>query len=160
MGYAARKRYRRGSRLRRSVNRIVTWLAGVGLTPSNTIRLDVAGRKTGKVHAFAVTLAILHDDRYLVSLAGESDWVRNLRASGEAVIRHGNREEIHVRELPVGERARVLEAYLNKRALSKSPAAEARDYFGVDPHPSRQMLESIADYYPVFKVIRAINYER
>lgn len=157
MVYAARKQYRRGSRLRRSLNRAIAWLAGVGLTPSNTVRLDVAGRKTGKLRSFAVTLAILDGDRYLVSLAGESDWVRNLRRAGKAVIRCESREEILVEELPVNERAKVLEAYLRKRALSKSPAAAARDYFGVDSHPSRQALESIADYYPVFKVIHAIS---
>ena len=153
MGYATRTTYRRGSWLRRRVNRVVAWLAGMGLTPDNTVRLDVAGRKTGKVHAFAVTVAIMQGERYLVSLAGESDWVRNLRASGKAVIRHGRRKEIRVRELNVEDRVAVLDAYLSKRALSKSPAAEARDYFGVDPHPSRQVLEGIAAYYPVFKVI-------
>ena len=132
---------------------VVAWLAGMGLTPANTVRLEVAGRKTGKVHASAVTMAEMANERYLVSLAGESDWVRNLRASGKAVIRHGRRTEIRVQELPVEDRAAVLDAYLSKRALSKSPAAEARDYFGVDPHPSREVLERIAAYYPVFKVL-------
>jgi hypothetical protein len=154
MGYAARTKYRRGSWLRRRLNRVVAWLAGVGLTPSNTVRLDVVGRRTGRLFAFAVTLAFLNGERYLVSLAGESDWVRNLRASSTAVIRHGRREVVRVQELAVDERAEVLEAYLSKRALSKSPIAEARDYFGVDPHPSREVLEGIADYYPVFKVIK------
>jgi deazaflavin-dependent oxidoreductase (nitroreductase family) len=153
MGYAARRPYRRGSWLRRQVNRGVAWIAGFGLTPSNTVRLEVAGRKTGKVHAFAVTLAILDDQRYLVSLAGESDWVRNLRAADTAVIRHGRRRTIRVEELAVEDRAAVLDAYLSKRALSRSPAAAARNYFGVAPHPSRQALRGIADYYPVFRVI-------
>jgi deazaflavin-dependent oxidoreductase (nitroreductase family) len=125
----------------------------MGLTPANTVRLEVAGRKTGKVHAFTVTVAELGNERHLVSLAGESDWVRNLRASGKAVMRHRHRAEIRVQELPANERAVVLEGYLSRRALSKSPAAAARDYFGVDPHPSPEVLGEIADYYPVFKVI-------
>ena len=153
MGYAARTAYRRGSWLRRQVNRVVAWLAGFGLTPSNTVRLEVAGRKTGKVRDFAVTLAIQGNVRYLVSLAGESDWVRNLRAADTAVIRHGRRRTIHVAELAVEDRAAVLDAYLSKRALSRSPAAAARNYFGVAPHPSQQVLRGIADYYPVFKII-------
>jgi hypothetical protein len=86
-------------------------------------------------------------------LAGESDWVRNLRASGEAVIRQGHREAIRVQEVAVEDRPAVLHAYLSKRALSKSPAAAARDYFGTDPHPPRAALEGIAEYYPVFKVM-------
>jgi deazaflavin-dependent oxidoreductase (nitroreductase family) len=153
MGYASRTLYRRGSWLRRQVNRGVAWLAGFGLTPSNTVRLEVAGRKTGRVRAFAVTLAILDNECYLVSLAGESDWVRNLRAAGTAVIRHGRRNSIRVEELAVEDRALVLDPYLSKRALSKSPATAARNYFGVGSHPSRQVLRGIAVYYPVFKVI-------
>jgi hypothetical protein len=113
----------------------------------------VTGRKTGKVRAFAVTLAVLNDERYLVSLAGESGWVRNLRAADAAVIRHGRRKAIRVEELVVGHRGAVLEADLSKRALSRSPATAARNYFGVNPHPSRQVLGEIAGYYPVFKVI-------
>jgi len=153
MGYAARRKYRLGSWLRRHVNALVASLAGIGLTPANTVRLEVAGRKTGQVRAFAVTLAEMGNERYLVSLAGESDWVRNLRASGKAVMRHRYRAEIRVQELPAKERAAVLQAYLSRRALSRSPAAAARDYFGVDPHPSHEVLREIADYYPVFRVI-------
>src|SRR5579864_7473125 len=115
MGYAARRKYRLGSWLRRHVNGLVARLAGIGLTPANTVRLEVAGRRTGKVHAFAVTLAEMGNERYLVSLAGESDWVRNLRASGKAVMRHRHRAEIRVQELPATERAVVLEAYLSRR---------------------------------------------
>ena len=153
-GYAARTTYRKPSRLRRLVNGIVAWLAGMGLTPADTVRLEVAGRRTGRPRAFAVTLAISGGERYLVSLAGESDWVRNLRAAGgKAVLRHGRRAEVSTQELPVGERAAVLAAYLSKRALSKSAAAAARDYFGLRAHPSSEALFKIAEHYPVFKVI-------
>jgi len=127
------------------VNGFVAWLAGVVLTPANTVRLEVAGRETGKLHAFAVTVAEMGHECYLVSLAGASDWVRNLRASGKAVMRHRHCAEIRLQELPVKDRAVVLEAYLSRRALSKSPAAAARHYFGVDQHPSHEVLREIAD---------------
>jgi hypothetical protein len=58
-----------------------------------------------------------------------------------------------VEELAIEDRAAVLDAYLSKRALSRSPAVTARNYFGLGPHPSRQALRGIADYYPVFKII-------
>ena len=153
MGYASRTRYRRGSWLRRHVNRFVAWLAGVGLRPSTTVRLDVVGRRSGKLHSFAVTMAVSGDERYLVSLAGESDWVRNLRAiGGKAVICHEWRREVCLQELPSEERAPILAAYLSRTALSKSPAAAARDYFGVVPQAPADALREIAEYYPVFRI--------
>ena len=154
MGYAEDAVYRRPHWFRRQVNRAAAVLAGLGLTPKNTVRLEVRGRKTGRTRSFTVTTAEWRGDRYLVSLAGESDWVRNLRAAhGRAVIRHGSRRAFRTEEIPTDERAPVLSAYLQKRALSKSPAAEARDYFGVEPHPPLQELERIAKRYPVFKLI-------
>src|SRR5262245_19412986 len=87
MGYAEDAVYRRPHWLRRQVNRAAAVLAGLGLTPDNTVRLEVRGRRTGRMRSFTVTTAEWRGDRYLVSLAGESDWVRNLRAAdGRAVI--------------------------------------------------------------------------
>ena len=138
------------------MNRAVAWLAGVGLTPANTVRLEVRGRKTGRVRAFAVTTATWRGEQYLVSLAGESDWVRNLRAAdGNAVIRHGHRNRVRAEEIAAQQRAPMLSAYLEKRALSKSPTNAARDYLGVEPHPPLEELERLADRYPVFKVVPA-----
>ena len=126
------------------------------MTPANTVRLEVRGRKTGRVRAFAVTTATWRGEQYLVSLAGESDWVRNLRAAdGNAVIRHGYRSRVWTEEIAATQRAPVLGAYLEKRALSKSPSREARDYFGVEPHPPLEELERLADRYPVFRVAPA-----
>jgi F420H(2)-dependent quinone reductase len=156
VGYAQRTVYRKPGWLRRQVNRAVAWLAGVGLTPANTVRLEVRGRKTGRVRAFAVTTATWQGEQYLVSLAGESDWVRNLRAAdGNAVIRHGYRNRVRTEEIAVQQRASLLSAYLEKRALSKSPSRAARDYFGVGPYPTPEELEPLADRYPVFKVAPA-----
>lgn len=153
VGYAQRAVYRKPGWLRRQVNRAVAWLAGVGLTPANTVRLEVRGRKTGRVRAFAVTTATWGGEQYLVSLAGESDWVRNLRAAdGIAVISHGHRNRVRAEEIAAQQRAPVLSAYLERRALSKSPSGAARDYFGVQPHPPLEALERLADRYPVFKV--------
>ena len=105
------------------------------------------------MRAFAVTTATWRGDRYLVSLAGESDWVRNLRAAdGRAVIRHGYQTRVRTEEISVQQRAPVLSAYLERRALSKSPSQAARDYFGVKAYPPLEDLERIAERYPVFKV--------
>jgi hypothetical protein len=43
-------------------------------------------------------------------------------------------------------------AYLSKRAYSKSPEIEAREFFGVSPKATLDQLAEIADRYPVFRV--------
>lgn len=61
-------------------------------------------------------MPLLHHDRerYLVALAGESEWVRNVRAArGRAVLaRKGRRWAVKLEELPVADRAGVLHGYL------------------------------------------------
>jgi hypothetical protein len=45
----------------------------------------------------------------------------------------------------VAERPAVLKEYLSKRAYSKSPEFEARQFFGVSPNASLDDLAEIAD---------------
>lgn len=56
-------------------------------------------------------------------------------------------------EVPVEERPMILKAYLSKRAYSKSPEFEAREFFGVSPNATLDQLAEIADRYPVVRVV-------
>jgi len=88
-----------------------------------------------------------------VSLAGESEWVRNVRASNyRASLRRLRSRPVRLVELSVQERPPVLRAYLSKRAYSKSPEFEAREFFGVSPNASLDDLSEIAARYPVFRI--------
>ncbi|GAA4704808.1 hypothetical protein GCM10023215_50750 [Pseudonocardia yuanmonensis] len=88
-----------------------------------------------------------------MSLAGESEWVRNLRAAGgEAVLRHGDARRVRLTPVAVPDRAPILHAFLQRRALTRSPARAARYYFGLPPHPSVEQLAPLAERYPVFAV--------
>jgi len=101
-------------------------LAAFGLTPRNTIALEAPGRSSGKMRRTALVTAEYHGDRYLVSLPGESAWVRNVRAAGyRAVIRRLRGISVKLVEVPVDQRAPIIRAYLSKRAYSKSPEFEA-----------------------------------
>jgi hypothetical protein len=92
----------------------------------------------------------------LVSLAGESVWVRNVRAANhEATIRRLRAKRVRLEELPVTQRAPILKAYLSKRAYSKSPEYEAREFFGVSPDATLEELGEIAERYPVFRIAEA-----
>jgi deazaflavin-dependent oxidoreductase (nitroreductase family) len=69
-------------------------------------KLSVPGRRSGRWRTTPVAVRDYKGERYLVSYRGESEWVRNLRASSRARLnRQGEVEEITVSEIPVGERA-------------------------------------------------------
>ncbi|GAB3439554.1 hypothetical protein GCM10027517_13030 [Phycicoccus ginsengisoli] len=81
--------------------------------------LRVRGRRTGATQSVPVVPVLVDGHRYLVAPYGESDWVRNLRAAGEAELdgRHG---PAHVRadEVAVADRGRVIDAY--RRATGRT----------------------------------------
>ncbi len=49
--------------------------------------LEVRGRKTGQWYQRPGAVAAVDGRHYIVSLWGESQWARNLRAGGEAQLR-------------------------------------------------------------------------
>ena len=149
--------YPKPNKLYRAINHWVGRLASVGFTRADTVAVETVGRRSGKRRSTAVTWAECGGQRYLVSLAGESDWVRNARAAdGRAVIRRGTSEErVRLLDVPVDERAPVLHAYMSKRAFSRSPSYIARNYFDVSPDAAVDELAEIAPRFPVFRVEKA-----
>jgi hypothetical protein len=82
------------------------------LRPSIVSKLSVPGRRTGRWHTLPVAVLGHEGERYLVSYRGDSDWVLDLRASHSGrLIRRGEVEEISVVEVPVADRAPIIEAY-------------------------------------------------
>jgi len=131
----------------------VFWLiASLGLPPAFIVRLQVKGRRSGKLHSTVLVSADHNGDRYLVSVLGEgSDWVRNARrAGGVAMIRHGRTRQVRLEEVPVDRRAPILKAYL-KRALG------ARPLFEVAHKAPVEEFEHIASRYPVFRIGPAMS---
>ena len=157
MPYRDRTTYRPPRRSIARVNRAVAWLAACGLTPKDTVALEVPGRRSGRRRRTAVVWAECEGRRYLVSLAGQAEWVRNVRAAHQkATIRRRRARRVELVEVPIDQRAPILKAYLSKRAFSKSPAYEAREFFGVSPHASLEELAAIADQYPVTVIVHAV----
>jgi deazaflavin-dependent oxidoreductase (nitroreductase family) len=155
MPYRDRVGYRPPRLSAARVNRLVARLAALGLTPRDTIALEVRGRRSGKLRRTALVWAEHGGNRYLVSLAGESVWVHNVRAADcEATIRRRRRaKRVRLEEVPVSQRAPIIKAYLSKRAYSKSPEYEAREFFGASPDATLEELSGIADRYPVFQIV-------
>jgi deazaflavin-dependent oxidoreductase (nitroreductase family) len=67
--------------------------ARLGLDIDGVRELEVVGRRSGKPRRTPVKVLVADDERYLVSLYGNSAWARNLRASRRARLRLGRRVE-------------------------------------------------------------------
>src|SRR6266496_2475218 len=84
----------------RGIGPLVRLLLRRGLGEPNVL-LTVRGRRSGKPRTTPVAMFELGDRRFLEAAFGEVDWVRNLRASGEAVIRRGRwSQAVRAVELP------------------------------------------------------------
>ena len=104
--YSADTRYRAPARL---YGRLSRWigvpLTSAGLAPRHAVTLEVAGRRSGRPRRNPVLVTTCAEADYLVSLAGETEWVRNVRAAhGRAVLhRRGARRDAPGRDLgPAG----------------------------------------------------------
>src|SRR5438067_5138445 len=110
--------------------------------------LTVRGRKSGLPRTVPIVIIQQHGKRYLASPYGIVDWIRNLRAAGEAILTRGRRSEtINVRELPQGEAALVL------REDIKGGNPFAR-YYGVTADSSLEEFERVVLTHPVFVLER------
>lgn len=130
-------------------NRIVAGLTRLGVSVLGSRVLEVRGRMSGEPRRVPVNLLILDGERYLVAPRGETQWVRNLRASGGegALLLGRRREPFTAGELSDDDKARVLRAYL------KRWNAEIGVFFkGVGPDAPDDELRRIAPGYPVFRL--------
>jgi deazaflavin-dependent oxidoreductase (nitroreductase family) len=136
----------------------LTWL---GLSPGYVTTLEVPGRRSGVIRRTNLVLLDHDGEQYLIALAGESQWVRNVRAAGGRVVldRRRQRRAATLVELPVQDRARVIRAYLlraGRRPGSAPVAREARGYFGVSDLTLAE-IGAVANRYPVFRVMPQPN---
>jgi diacylglycerol O-acyltransferase / wax synthase len=155
--YSARTHYRPPAAWYRRLNWLGVPLTSLGLAPRDAVTLEVRGRKSGKLHRIPILRTRYRDADYLVALGGESQWVRNVRAAdGHAVIRRRKTRPVRLAELPAADRPEIIAAYLRaglERSGAKANAKQARYFFGLDPDPSIDDIQAIADYYPVFRVV-------
>jgi deazaflavin-dependent oxidoreductase (nitroreductase family) len=143
-------RQQHASRLARLLNAAQARLAAAGAGPRWLVTVEITGRHTGKTISFPAVIADYDNGRYLVSMLGEdTNWVRNVRASGgHAVLRHGDREAVTLREVDIDRRAPILRCYLQR-------APGARAHIPVDPQAPVEAFERVAAQYPVFRVTPA-----
>jgi hypothetical protein len=85
---------------------------------------------------------------YLVAPRGQTQWVKNLRASGVGRLRVGRRaQSFHAVELADDDKPALLRAYLKKWKF------EVGAFFGgVGPDSSDEELRRISPDHPVFRI--------
>src|SRR5947208_2417924 len=118
----------------------------------SALRLLAAARRTTSVSRRSAAVAWVDDDgqRYLVAPRGNTEWVRNVKAAGgEAVLKHGKSDAVRLEELPVEQRAPLIQAYLKKTARV------TKREFGIEPDAPIEEFQRIAPDHPVFRITSA-----
>ena len=121
-------------------------LVGPGMVFGNypMYLLTVRGRKSGLPRTVPVAIIRRNGKRYVGSPYGIVDWVRNLRAAGEATLTRGRRSEtVNATELPPKEAALIL----REDVKDGNPFAR---YFGINADSSLEEFEQAAVSHPLF----------
>jgi deazaflavin-dependent oxidoreductase (nitroreductase family) len=64
----------------------------LGLPAGPNRLVTVRGRKTGTPRTLPIAVAVIDGHRYVIGAYGDVQWVRNLRATGEASVREKGRD--------------------------------------------------------------------
>jgi deazaflavin-dependent oxidoreductase (nitroreductase family) len=131
--------------LYRLLNSINIALLHVGIKMGKMTLLEARGRKSGQPQTTSVMLFSQHGQRWLVSSYGQVNWVRNLRAAGEARLRRGRHtERVCAVELTAQEAAPLL-----KHTLASLPRYMLLS-FDLTPASSLEEVEREVPHHPVF----------
>jgi deazaflavin-dependent oxidoreductase (nitroreductase family) len=139
------------------VTRFLVPLLAAGAPLGPLWLLETRGRNTGVVRVVPVAVARSGGSRWLVSVFGETGWVRNVRASGEARLRRGRRAEA-IRVTEVTDERRAVVAMQLRRSFWMIPFVRAA--FTATPRDGLQAFEAEAGRHPVFAVTGARSPER
>jgi deazaflavin-dependent oxidoreductase (nitroreductase family) len=139
-------------------NDTVGRLTRMGISVYGSRVLAVRGRKSGEWRTTPVNpLPLADGTRYLVAPRGNTQWVRNLRATGyTGELRVGRRvEPFTATEISDDDKPAILRAYLKRWKF------EVGVFFdGVDAKAPEEKLREIAPGYPIFRIEPAASADR
>jgi deazaflavin-dependent oxidoreductase (nitroreductase family) len=129
-------------------NRVVAWLTRAGVSVFGSRVLEVRGRTSGQWRRTPINLLRFDGADYLVAPRGHTQWVKNLRASGEGRLLVGRRtQSFSAVELADDDKPPLLRAYLKRWKF------EVGVFFGgVGPDAPDEELRRIAPDHPVFRL--------
>jgi hypothetical protein len=93
------------------VNRVIVLLQRLGVAFFTFHLISVPGRRTGRIRTTPVSPFSVDGRRYIVSI-GQTDWVRNARASGWGILVRGRAQQrVRLTELPLAEREPIVRQF-------------------------------------------------
>ena len=129
-------------------NNFVAICTRVGISVWGSRVLRVKGRKSGEWRTSPVNLLTYEGKQYLVAPRGHTQWVRNIRISGNGELQLGSRvQPFRAVEIPDDQKVPLLRHYLKRWKF------EVGMFFGgvSDTSPDAE-LRRIAPDHPVFRV--------
>jgi len=110
--------------------------------------LQVRGRKSGKIFSTPIDLLEKDGKRFLVAPRGRTQWVRNVEAAGEIILKRGKlRQGFRLRALSNQEKPEILKAYLDRFKR------EVQTYFPVPAGSPAEAFRELVGSYPAFELI-------
>jgi hypothetical protein len=144
-------RYDEPGRAAQAANRVIRWLAELGISIGGTQALRVRGRKSGKQRAVVINLLTVDGVDYVVSPRGNTQWARNARAAGAVEI--GPRwPASRTRRAAIAEVSDAAKPELLRRYLARW-YWQVKDYVaGLTPDSTDEQLLAAAPSIPVFEL--------
>jgi deazaflavin-dependent oxidoreductase (nitroreductase family) len=114
--------------------------------------LTVRGRTSGRNRTTPVSIFEYDSERYLFGTFGDTQWVRNLRVAGEAVLARGRkRSRVIATELTAEEAGPVLQGAL-ARYLATSMRLFLARYYAASADGTAADYVELAHHHPVFRL--------
>ncbi|MCB1002161.1 MAG: nitroreductase family deazaflavin-dependent oxidoreductase [Acidimicrobiales bacterium] len=122
--------------------RIHAW----GVMPRRWVTLEVPGRRTGRLMRVPLGMADLGGRWYLVSMLGDCNWTKNVRADdGRAVLWRGRARRCRLVEVPPGQAGPILQRYVDR-------VPGGRPHIPVPKGAPLADFDAVAGRYPAFEV--------
>jgi deazaflavin-dependent oxidoreductase (nitroreductase family) len=119
------------------VTRVIGGRLARWFRPSVVHLLTVRGRTSGQWRSAPVVVLEHEGERYLVSVYGNTEWARNLRAAGAGRLsRRGHAEEFTCVEMPAAELPALIDAYNAQYGKLPNVARTFRAIPKPDDHPA------------------------
>ncbi|HTC23509.1 MAG TPA: nitroreductase family deazaflavin-dependent oxidoreductase [Gemmatimonadales bacterium] len=144
----ASARFETPSVVERIFNRVFGTLVGLGLGLPHNYQLQVRGRKSGRLYSTPVDVLERGGRLFLVAPRGETQWVRNARASGSVALRKGfRRRTFRLRPVADADKPALLKAYLDRFKMT------VQRYFTVPAGSPTEAFGAVAANHPVFELV-------
>lgn len=135
---------------------LVTRLLRLGVPMGPNVLMTVVGRKTGLARTVPVAILRADGKDYLFAAFGETGWVHNLRAAGEATIHHGRRRHaVRAVEIDQDTAARVLEIGLRSVLPFPVIGPMIAGWYGIDRRSPSADFAASARIHPAFELTPA-----